>query len=101
MVRVMFWLAIFQMLVLGGTAWGQEGKYPLMEMIAQRVVQKYQTSSCQDLAAKKKQKPAGKQAQIEARAIDLLRQDPQMRREFLNRVAGPIAEKMFECGMIP
>ena len=39
--------------------------------------------------------------EIEARAIDLLRQDPQMRQEFLNRVAGPIANRMFECGMIP
>jgi hypothetical protein len=27
--------------------------------------------------------------------------DPQMRTEFLNRVAAPIANKLFECGMIP
>ncbi len=50
---------------------------------------------------KKKQPPAGKQGQIEARAIELLRLAPQMRQEFLNRVAGPIANKLFECGMIP
>jgi hypothetical protein len=31
----------------------------------------------------------------------MLHQDPQMRQEFLNRVAAPIANKMFECGMIP
>jgi hypothetical protein len=24
-----------------------------------------------------------------------------MRREFINRVAAPIANKLFECGMIP
>jgi len=24
-----------------------------------------------------------------------------MRTEFLNRVAGPVANKMFECGMLP
>jgi hypothetical protein len=27
--------------------------------------------------------------------------DPQMRAAFINRVAAPIANKMFECGMIP
>ena len=33
--------------------------------------------------------------------IDLLKKDPQMRQHFLNRIAGPIVNKMFECGMIP
>ena len=38
---------------------------------------------------------------MEQRAIQLLRNDPQMRTEFLNRVAAPIVNKLFECGMIP
>jgi hypothetical protein len=38
---------------------------------------------------------------IEEKALEMLRKDPQMRTEFLNRGAGPIANKMFECGMIP
>ena len=37
----------------------------------------------------------------EQRVIALLQKDPAMRTEFLNRVAAPIANKMFECGMIP
>jgi recombinational DNA repair ATPase RecF len=45
--------------------------------------------------------PSGKQAQIAARVIDLLRKDPEIRREFIDRVASPIANKMFEYGMIP
>jgi len=53
------------------------------------------------LAQQKKQPPTGPQAQIEQRAIQTLRNDPQMRTEFLNRVAAPIANKLFECGMIP
>lgn len=99
--RAVLVCAMLSVLVLGGTAWGQEDRYPIMDRIAQKVVQKYQSSSCQELAMKKKQPPAGKQAQVEARAIELLRQDPQMRQEFLNRVAGPIANKLFDCGMIP
>jgi hypothetical protein len=33
--------------------------------------------------------------------VQLLRGDPQARTAFLDKVAGPIVNKMFECGMIP
>ena len=75
--------------------------FPIMEKVAQKVIEKYQTSSCQDLAKQKSQPPTAQKAQIEQRAVQILRNDPQMRTEFLNRVAGPIANKLFECGMIP
>jgi hypothetical protein len=38
---------------------------------------------------------------MEQRAMQALRNDPQMREAFINKVAAPIANKMFECGMIP
>ena len=75
--------------------------YPIMEQVAQRVIQHYQTSSCQALAEQKSQPPTGQRAQMEQRAMQILRNDPQMRTEFLNRVAAPIANKLFECGLIP
>ena len=34
-------------------------------------------------------------------ALQAMRNDPQMRAAFIDRVAAPIANKMFECGMIP
>jgi hypothetical protein len=37
----------------------------------------------------------------EQRAIGILRNDPQMRAAFINQIAPPIANKMFDCGMIP
>jgi len=82
-----------------GVAGAQQ--YPIMDKLADRVVQKYQNSSCQELALKKSLPPTGEKAMIEQKAIEMMRKDPQMRTEFLNRVAGPIANKMFECGMIP
>jgi hypothetical protein len=82
-----------------GVAGAQQ--FPMMDKLADRVVQKYQSSSCQELIAKKSQPQPAKREMMEQKAIDMLRQDPQMRTEFLNRVAGPIANKMFECGMIP
>jgi hypothetical protein len=88
------------MLLHVGLAHTQES-YPIMEKVAQKVIEKYQTSSCQQLAQQKGQPPTGQKAQVEQRAIQLLRTDPQMRTEFLNRVASPIANKLFECGLIP
>ena len=83
-----------------GLARAQES-FPIMEQIAQKIIEKYQTSSCQELAQQKNHPPTGEQAQIEQRALQILRSDPQMRTAFLNRVAAPIANKLFECGLIP
>jgi hypothetical protein len=76
-------------------------QYPMLDRVAGRVVQKYQTSSCAQLAAQRGARPTGQRAEEEERFVRLLHEDPQMRREFLNRVAAPIADKMFECNMIP
>jgi len=76
-------------------------QYPIMEKVVQKVIQKYQTSSCQQLAEEKSQPPTGMKAEMEQRAIELLHNDPQMRTAFINQVAAPIANKLFECGMIP
>ena len=43
----------------------------------------------------------GTRQEREQRVVEMLHNDPQMRAEFLNRVAAPIANKLFECGMIP
>ena len=93
-------LALVPLLLPVGLARAQES-FPIMERVAQKVIEEYQTSSCQQLAQQKKQPPTGEKAQIEQRALQLLRTDPQMRTEFLNRVAAPIANKLFECGLIP
>ena len=72
-------------------------QYPIMDMVANKVVQKYQQSSCEQLWEKKGQPKSAE----EQRVVELLRGDPQMAAAFINRVAAPIANKMFECGMIP
>ena len=72
-------------------------QFPILDNVANKVVQKYQGMSCEQLWAQKSQPKSAE----EQRVIGLLKQDPAMRTEFMNRVAGPIANKMFECGMIP
>ncbi len=72
-------------------------QYPLMDEVADRFVQRYMQSSCEQLWQKREQP----RSQREQEAIQALRNDPQMRAAFINRVAAPVANKMFQCGMIP
>jgi hypothetical protein len=72
-------------------------QYPLLDMVAGRVVQKYEQATCQQLWVQKSQPKTPREQEI----MQMLRNDPAMRTEFINRVAAPIANKMFECGMIP
>ena len=88
-------------LVVGISALGVAGfaasQGAVMDMVANKVIAKYQNSSCEQLWA---QKNEPKSAQ-EQKAVAFLKSDPAARTAFLNKVAGPIVNKMFECGMIP
>jgi len=76
-------------------------QYPLADMLAQKIIDKYTNSNCVQLATQKSEKPTGEKAAMEQRVIAALKADPQMRTYFINKIAAPIANKMFECGMIP
>ena len=92
--RKFFYLAALLLALLGGVASAQ---FPILDAIADRVIQKYEQSTCEQLWQQKGQpKPP-----MEQEAIQRLRSEPQMRLAFINRVAAPIANKLFECGMIP
>ena len=96
--------ALFVLIATAPSAWPQQSQYPILDKLAQKVITKYQTTSCADLKAKKEApKPAepGDQAQMKQKIVMMLHNDPKMRAHFLNMIAGPIANKMFECGMVP
>ena len=78
---------------------GSAQQYPIMDMLANKVIQKYQNSTCEQLWEKKSQKAPP--SQQEQHAIAMLKGDPQMRVAFINKIAAPIANKMFDCGLIP
>jgi hypothetical protein len=72
-------------------------QFPILDMMADRVVQKYQSSTCEQLwEARGKPK-----SEREQELIQMLRGDPQARTAFINKIAAPVANKMFECGLIP
>ncbi len=74
-------------------------QYPVMDKVADKIIMKYQESTCEQLWIKKAEK-APPTAE-EQRAVAFLKSDPQMRAAFINKIAPPIANKMFDCGMIP
>ena len=81
-------------LVAAGLAIGQ-GR--ILDMVANKVITKYQTASCEQLWAQKGQPKSPE----EQKAVQFLRNDPQARQAFINQIAGPVVNKMFECGMVP
>ena len=96
--RVVF-MAVVMTLVVTNVANSQQ--YPLMEQIAAKVIAKYQGMSCQQLAQSKKTPPSGQEAEMMAKAVAQLKANPPMREAFIAKVAPPIANKMFDCGLIP
>jgi hypothetical protein len=74
-------------------------QFPIMDQVANKIIQKYQTSTCEQLWIKKSEKapPSAEEQKV----LAFLKTDPQMRAAFINKIAPPIANKMFDCGMIP
>jgi hypothetical protein len=73
------------------------GQGMIMDMVANKVIQKYQSASCEQLWQQKGQPKSPE----EQKAVNFLRNDPQARQAFFDKVSAPIVNKMFECGMIP
>lgn len=69
----------------------------LLDFAADKVIQKYRTATCEQLKEQKGEPKSEK----EKMALDFLRNDSQARVAFLDKVAAPVANKLFECGMIP
>lgn len=78
-----------------------QSDHPMLDRAASKIVAKYQTTSCEDLAKERQTPPSARKAQIEGRAGQMLREDASLRAAFVAKVAAPIADKMIVCGFIP
>ena len=94
--RTLLRLAVVAIPAILAGAGGAQAQFPIVDAVAERVVQKYRSASCEELWERR-----GKHGPEEQRAIEFLRNDPQIRQEFFNKIAGPVVHKTFECGMIP
>ena len=78
----------------------QQQQHPMIDKFADKVIAKYQGTSCEDLKAEKA-KPKAPPSEQEENVIQFLKSNPDLRKEFINKIAAPIANKMFDCGLIP
>jgi hypothetical protein len=76
-----------------------QSQYPVMDSVANTIVQKYQNSTCEQLWEKKAAHAPLTMEQV--RIVTFLRDDANMRAAFMQIVAPPIVNKMFDCGLIP
>jgi hypothetical protein len=74
-------------------------QHPVLDAVANKVVTKYQTSTCQQLMQQKAQKQPPSAG--EEKAMEMLKTDPTMRHEFVGIVADQVVDKLIQCGMIP
>ena len=97
--RTTIFMSLTCVLLAGVVRIEGQDQYPILDQVANKVIQKYQNSTCEQLWLKKSQKapPSAEEQKV----LAFLKSDPQMRTVFINKVAAPIANKMFECGMIP
>ena len=81
------------------TAAVSQQQHPVLDAVANKVVQKYQTSTCQQLMMAKAEKTPPSPG--EQKAMEMLKTDPTMRHEFVGIVADQVVDKLIQCGMIP
>ena len=87
-------VALIATLFVAGDAFAQG---MLLDFAADKVIKKFESSSCEELKAMKGEPPSEK----EKMAIDFLRNDSEARKAFIDKIAAPVLNKMFECGLIP
>jgi cytochrome c-type biogenesis protein CcmH/NrfG len=94
-VKKSFGVAIFVSALIAAGAVAAQGM--LVDAAADKVIAKYQAATCDQLKAQKAEPPSEK----EKITLDLLRDDPKARVAFVDKIAAPVLNKMFECSMIP
>ena len=86
--------AMLPVLLIAGTV---RADYPLLNMVADNVIEKYNNATCEQLWEQK----AKPKTDEEKNLVQILKENSQMRTVFIDKIAAPVANKMFECGMIP
>ena len=69
----------------------------VLNLAADEVTKKFQSATCEQLKAQKDEPPS----MIKKAAVGFLRDDPQARVAFIDKIAAPVLNKMIECGTAP
>ncbi|WP_216905161.1 hypothetical protein [Synechococcus sp. CCY 0621] len=74
-----------------------QAQSPVVSLMAKKVAERYQKSTCDQLWAARSERRGSQ----EQRVFEMLSDEPQMRQAFFDQIAGPVMNKLFICGMIP
>ena len=91
-------IAVVTVTLMSSTA---RADYPVVDAVAKKVIEKYQTTSCEQLKQQKAQGQGQPKSEAVQRAVRLLHEDAGARAEFFSKISTPVVTKLFECGMIP
>lgn len=72
-------------------------KNKVVDDVANQMVTEIQNDSCPQFQAMLKQSKGGNSS----KAGGMMKSDPAMRERFINKVAGPLLNKMIDCDMLP
>jgi hypothetical protein len=86
--------ALLPALLVAGVA---RADYPMVNIAADKLIAKYQNATCEQLWEQKGQPKTDEEQNV----IQILRDDSQIRTVFLDKIAAPVVNKLFECGLIP
>jgi hypothetical protein len=73
-------------------------KDKIVDAVANELVTTIQSDSCADFAAMLKQRKSGSRSST---AGGMMKKDPAARARFVNKVAGPLLNKMIDCNLLP
>jgi hypothetical protein len=91
-------IAVATVTLISATA---RADYPMVNMVAEKIINKYQTSSCEQLKLEKAERQGKPKSDMEQRAIQVLHEDAGARADFFQKISTPVLSKLFECNMIP
>ncbi len=89
------WIVVGILVVVVGGGWASRGK--AVDLVADEAIKKFQSASCEQLKAQKDEPPT----MMKKVALSVLQGDEKVRVAFIDRIAGPVLNKMIECGMAP
>jgi hypothetical protein len=74
-------------------------KNKVVDDVANQMVAEIQNDSCPQFEAMLKQRKSG--GSSSSKAGGMMKSDPAMRERFINKVAGPLVNKMIDCDLLP
>lgn len=76
----------------------QQLKNKIVDNVAEQMVAEIQSDSCPQFESMLKSRKNGSNS---GQAGGMMKKDPAMRQRFVNKVAGPLINKMIDCDLLP